>query len=283
MNGERQGAESKLSRVRDRFGAAGLIVAIIALVAALVGGAYAASGSNDAGKATASAKGKQGPRGPRGKPGKTGATGAPGAPGAKGDPGAPGSNGAPGAPGKDGKNAKVTELTTVDPECEERGGAIVEVQEIPGTEVEVCNGEQGEPGSPWAPDNTLPSGAKLTGAWAFDATSADTAGVTVPISFPIPLAAGLPAGRVIFNSPFVADEHCTDEVAEVEGTVENPIADPGYLCIFRPIGLGLSGATYAETTDAFANPGTNTTGAFAKFTVTAALAHGHGVWAVTAE
>ncbi|HXR30999.1 MAG TPA: hypothetical protein VN752_07660 [Solirubrobacterales bacterium] len=89
-------------RFKDRFGTAGLIVAIVALIAALAGTAIAAGGAltgKQKKEVTKIAKkyagqsgapGAQGPAGPKGDPGTKGDTGATGPEGPQGDPGAPG-------------------------------------------------------------------------------------------------------------------------------------------------------------------------------------------------
>lgn len=86
---------SMISKLRERFGTAGLIVAIVALVLALTGGAFAATGGLNAKQKKEVKKiakrfqgsgpqGPQGPPGPVGARGETGATGPAGAPGAQG-------------------------------------------------------------------------------------------------------------------------------------------------------------------------------------------------------
>jgi len=97
----RRSRRKMISRVREPFGKAGLIVAVVALVAALAGGAYAA------GKLTSKQKkevekiakkyaGKPGPQGPEGQQGPKGE------PGAKGDAGPKGGQGSQGIPGAEG-------------------------------------------------------------------------------------------------------------------------------------------------------------------------------------
>lgn len=91
-----------ISRIHDRLGTAGFVVAIVALVAALSGVAIAAGGGltgKQKKEVTKIAKKYAGKQGPEGKQGPQGAPGAAGAPGAKGDPGAPGTPGAPGEAG----------------------------------------------------------------------------------------------------------------------------------------------------------------------------------------
>ena len=71
---------SKFSRIHDKLGTAGLVVAVIALVFAMVGGAFAAAGLTTKQKKqvkTIAKKyaGKQGSAGPQGPQGVTGANG----------------------------------------------------------------------------------------------------------------------------------------------------------------------------------------------------------------
>jgi hypothetical protein len=80
--------------MRERFGAAGLVIAILALVAALAGGAYAASGGGLSSKQKKEVEkiakkfaGKPGAPGTNGANGTNGAPGAPGPQGPKGEPG----------------------------------------------------------------------------------------------------------------------------------------------------------------------------------------------------
>jgi len=91
------------SRIHDRLGTAGLVIAVVALVAALAGTAFAAAGLNSKQKkevkAIAKKVAKPGPQGPAGPQGPQGAPGAAGKEGAKGEPGTPGT---PGTDGEDG-------------------------------------------------------------------------------------------------------------------------------------------------------------------------------------
>ncbi|HET7054393.1 MAG TPA: hypothetical protein VFI09_10815 [Solirubrobacterales bacterium] len=101
------------SRLREPFGKAGLIVAIVALVAALVGGAYAAQASRHHKKSKVlitklnqikpnvqkQLKGNAGPQGPKGDNGSNGSNGSNGA---KGDTGAQGPQGIQGPKGDKG-------------------------------------------------------------------------------------------------------------------------------------------------------------------------------------
>jgi Collagen triple helix repeat (20 copies) len=139
-------------RLKEPFGKAGLIVAVVALVFAMLGGAYAATGGNSS-KATASAKqgkqGKQGKTGKTGPAGPAGTAGPAGPAGAKGDTGAAGSNGKDGTNGTNGKNG--------------------------------TNGEDGETGF----TETLPSGKTETGSWGGITNAAGVLRASLPFAIPI--------------------------------------------------------------------------------------------------
>jgi hypothetical protein len=173
--------------IREPFGTAGLIVAMVALVAALGGTALAAKGAltgKQKKEVTAIAKkfaGQPGPAGPAGANGTNGTNGAKGDTGAKGDKGAtgdkgdkgdPGSPGSPGAAGADGSGVISGEIPAVPSEtvCTGQGGAEYEVEET-GEPTIICNGakgdkgEKGDEGSPWTAGGTLPVGATETGLW----------------------------------------------------------------------------------------------------------------------
>lgn len=245
------------SRLREPFGKAGLIVAVVALVAALVGGAYAASSSDD-GSATASKKGKKGkrnnkakknkakrgPRGPRGKQGPAGpqglpgANGLPGAPGAKGDKGSNGSDGDNGAKGDAG--ASVTLVSEDEAaSCANEEGLTYEIEGT-GELDDVCDGEDGETGF----TETLPSGETEKGAWYAVAGSTEEFGsfpaVTV-VDYSIPLATTLSGASVIFvKAAETPPANCDDGEGEA-ASAENPEADPGKLCVFVANGTIVGG------------------------------------------
>jgi hypothetical protein len=216
------------STLRTRFGIPG-VISVIALVFAMLGGAYAASNSSPGGKATASAKAKKGPRGPKGA---TGPAGPQGPAGAKGDAGANGSSGATGPTGATG-NAGAKGVT----------GAT---------------GSTGATGATGATGfsgftATLPPGAEEKGTWNafFTSTSEENyfpLGVA-NISFSIPLdPAAAAAGKAfVFTAPeteaekfgknkttkaacVVGEPEC--EPTGCEGSLEEPTAAPGVLCIY---------------------------------------------------
>jgi hypothetical protein len=191
------------SRIHQRLGTAGLIVAVVALVAALAGGAYAANGglnkqqkkqvrniakneSKKWSKKFSKRFAKQGPQGDKGDTGATGATGATGPKGATGSPGEPGEDGEDGAPGT---SAEATGYAGS--ECAEASGEEgIEVTSA-GSPQYVCNGKDGEDGETGFTE-TLPSGQTETGDWSMPAatiTELLESKVPLPtISFTIPLA-----------------------------------------------------------------------------------------------
>lgn len=256
------------TRLRDQFSTTALILSIVALVFAMLGGAYAAS--QPQAKKTKVVKGKQGPRGKQGPPGPQGPAGTNGTAGPKGDRGEAGPKG---DPGQDGASVEVTEL--VEPECDERNGVEVKVKGQ-GSGVQVCEGEEG---SPWTAGGTLPPGATETGAWTIDADSASAAFgqfAFAPISFTIPLAAGLDNAHVLFQGGTGFSEHCHGPTSGTE-----PQADAGYLCVygspFNRENLAFSSITKLD----FGPIGTNKAGALLVFEVEGDNAYGFGSWAVT--
>jgi hypothetical protein len=222
-------------RFKDRFGTAGLIVAVIALIAALSGSAIALTGAEKKeikklAKKYAQQFAKAGPEGP---PGPAGANGQPGAKGDKGDKGDQGDQGIQGiqgiqgTAGTNGKNVEVGSEATGTGNCSGRGGAWVQVQSEPATKKFVCNGEDGETGF----TETLPPGKTETGAWNLVSQASDfgNGGMTA-ISFPIPLTANI-GSNVHFNQP---------ETANCPGNVEEPLAKEGHLCFYQGFNSGLS-------------------------------------------
>lgn len=299
------------SRMRERFGAAGLIVAVVALVAALAGGAYAASGAltgkqkkevKAIAKQYAGKRGPAGPQGPAGASGKDGSNGANGAKGDKGDPGTPGTNGTNGtngAPGDDGENVDITTLDPGEGGCAE-GGA--EFSNGSGS-AKACNGASGG-GGPLGPGETL------TGTWAVSRPTAGTA--TVPISF----------SRTVDSTPefvFVSltyqedpgEEFLPEELADILEDAEEygcpgfingvPQADPGKLCVYGSWMLKIKAGGTPRPQVHFSEPqiftgapfkskptgsqvvsGVSPTGTSMKLPCSEAC-EGIGSWAVTAE
>lgn len=227
-----------LDRIRERVGSAGLVVAVIALMLAVAGGAYAAGGglSSKQKKEVEKISKKF-----AGKPGAPGAAGANGKDGANGANGKDGTNGTVGADGK-----SITARAALPAECGERGGAIVEDEAVPPSEIEVCAGEEG---SPWTANGALPVGATETGSWIFSANESSEKEVYAPLSFAVPLSAGLTAEKVHFQSEanFEDFDGAGGEEIGCKGTNAIPMAPEGNLCVY---GLAnVSGATFVAITN----------------------------------
>jgi hypothetical protein len=256
-----------LHRIRDRFGTAGLAVAVIALVAALAGGAYAASGGLTGKQkkevkkiARTEAKKFQG-TGPQGPKGDTGAQGA------KGDAGAKGENGSAGSPGANGKSVEVG-ATGPSGACGELGGAKVQVTGEPATAQEVCNGETGF-------TSTLPSEQTETGTWWFQGNGKglNASEQASAISFPIPLAAADAAGMEAYFAPNT----------ECPGTVNKPEAEPGALCIYKGASnTNATGIYQPDFTTAVEDGGLGISGVLLYFEGASTEAASGGTFAVTA-
>jgi Collagen triple helix repeat (20 copies) len=167
---QRLGEEKMLSRLQNKLGTAGLVVAVVALVAALTGAAFAAGGltkqqEKQVKKIAKKFAGKDGAQGPAGPQGPVGA---------KGDTGSPG---APGAPGKDGEDG--------DP------------------------GEPGEAGvcSEANPECVLPSGSTLVGAFSVGQNNKEQVNLLTPISFVLEYP-GTPPTVVYVKEEGEEEENC---------------------------------------------------------------------------
>jgi IPT/TIG domain/Collagen triple helix repeat (20 copies) len=267
-------AQSMLRRVKKRLGdnGPGLTVAVIAMLIALTGGALAASGALTGKQKKEVTKIAKKFAGKPGAPGAQGAAGPAGTPGAKGDSGAKGIQGEEGLPGE---SVVTTSIPTGVAACAGRGGTEVKLENAAGGE-EVCTGEKGAQGEPWTPNNALPPGATETGVYSFAGTAADTSGILVPISFPIPLLGALTATQVHFTES-AAPSGCS-------GNTTTPQAAPGQLCVFSQFGtLGTTFKMISKVGSSEA-AGANKTGAMLVFDkpTEGADAKGWGSFAVTA-
>ncbi|HKO37824.1 MAG TPA: hypothetical protein VJU14_05595 [Solirubrobacterales bacterium] len=215
-------------RIREPFGKAGLIVAVVALVAALVGGAYAANGLTGKqkkevkkiAKKFAGKDGAQGPAGQNGPPGAKGDTGAAGANGAPGADGEDGTDGTNGTNGTDGEDVTIIPLDPGDTNCPGGGSKFIN-----GTgEGFACSG-----GSEGSYPEFLPEGRTATGLWENQAESGFTLGEfsVTTISFPLPLETA-PA-EVVFFDP---SDHTEEEELKCPGGGFEPKATPGVLCLY---------------------------------------------------
>lgn len=268
-------------------------MAFIALVLAMTGGAYAVGShnttprTNAATAATAavrgsaaksryvitsarqispavlkSLQGKAGPAGAAGAAGPAGPAGSAGAAGAKGETGAAGA----GSQGERGLQG-------------ERGS-----QGERGPQGE--RGVKGLQGEPWTPNSQLPPGATETGAWSFGPLPTKE-GVNVYVvagSFTIQLAKPLGETQVHYINTEGKEETIlgTSPQTVCKGTVEEPSAEPGNLCVYE--GEVDNAHIFFVLALGEDLPGASTAGARAWF-VTAGTgeASGRGTWALTAE
>jgi hypothetical protein len=223
-----------LRRIREPFGKAGLIVAVIALVAALVGGAYAASGLTGKQKKEVKTIAKQF----AGKNGAQGPVGSAGAPGAKGDPGAAGTDGKDGENGKDGEKGKPGESVNIiplpsgDTNCPGGGAKFTNLS----GSAFACNGSGGSGGG-------LPE--TLSGYWEVLGESAvHLPGVewaVTTISFPFPPET-VPTETILIkvDSSEAETDKCPGNAENAEAAVS------GVLCLYPSFGsvtLQSSGVT----------------------------------------
>lgn len=314
-------------RMQKQFGTAGMILSVVAIVLALAGGAIAASGGKPGPRGPRGKTGKRGPQGPQGLAGTNGTNGKDGTNGTNGSDGASvklvnssptncaeggftyeveGSgeenevcNGEEGLSGLDGKSVTTTTLAPGEEGCA-AGGTKLEVEDSASPEI-ICNGEKGADGTF---GGTLPVGKTETGFWAF-ATAPGQTEAWVPVSFQQPLngASGNYKPHFVPNGTSGTDYPCgagtyTDNSTNpptvyegAGGTIANPKAPPGYLCIFE---LGKDEANHApnSTYDAtYSSAGligstagqVQKMGGLMRFPVTnsANSAYGNGTWAVT--
>jgi hypothetical protein len=223
------------SRIRKRFTYANVAMTL-ALVFAMSGGAYAASKYVINSTKQINPKVLKALKGANGKSGAAGLAGPAGAtgPGGPGGPaGAKGETGAAGAPGTKGENG------------------------APG-----AKGENGTTGF----TKTLPKGETEKGTWVVTPVAiTGTSNIFGhgPISFGIPLSS---APTVIYL------KEGEKETTECPGTVEEPKAKEGHLCVYTSVELG---TTY-EGAEAF------TAGALLAFKGLIAGVPVYGTWAVTA-
>ncbi|HEX3042034.1 MAG TPA: hypothetical protein VHP56_08120 [Solirubrobacterales bacterium] len=278
--------------IREPFGTAGLIVAMVALVAALGGTALAAKGAltgkqkKEVEKIAMRFQGS-GPAGPAGS---------------KGDPGVPGADGknasgTPGTAGEPGKSVVAAEIPAEPAEetCGGEGGAEYEIEESEEPTV-ICNGHQGKDGSPWTV-GTLPPGAVETGTYSVKGgvqkvTTEYTVGEPgeeevkredvfvgeelgfASISFPVPLVAPLiaedsaepPHAHVFYGKgtgseedPAEFTEHCPAKNATFPA-----VKNPGDVCIYRAVGTS-GNATFEGLFRTAGTMGTTIGGGFLRF------------------
>jgi len=221
----------------------GTVIATLALVFAMTGGAYAASKylitstKQISPKVLKALKGASGKAGANGAQGPAGPAGATGPGGPQGPGGAQGPGGPGGPAGAPGKDGK--------------------------------DGTNGTTGF----TETLPSGKTEKGQWSVTPVDSPELGVQKfgfgAISFVIPLSS---APILIHVKEGQAG---TEHAIECPGTLEDPMAKEGFLCLYTE--------SEPETTFSEGTSTAHTTGAFVLFTGTFAGVPTHGSWAVTAE
>lgn len=258
-------------RIHQKLGTAGFVISIVALVAALGGGAYAASGAltqkqkKEVKKIAQTEAKKLATAGPQGSAG---------APGAKGDTGSAGANGTNGTNGSNGQSV-TGEPIAAGGAC---GSGVTGVKYTLGSSsTNVCNGKNGANGQTGFTE-TLPPEMTEKGSWAVGVTPP---GTTFPlktaISFPIPLAAAVPAANVHYvNEDQTAPAGCTG------GTAAAPTAEPGHLCVYETFEAFLAFQAIFDPTSSMEAPGAGATGAILRF-AGEEEAQAYGTWAVTAE
>jgi hypothetical protein len=221
----------------------------------------------------AGAPGATGPAGPQGAKGETGTPGAPGtsgevkiepalaseclesgvgtkfsdalgngvvcngAEGFRGEKGEPGTNGTNGTNGVNGKSV-VSKMfkggnepqSPVKEPCETAGGSEFEV-EGSGKPTFACNGKGGSGGGEGLP-KTLPAEKSETGTFVVtgQVPAGELNGPSTAISFPIPLAKAIGASAVTEGVHAVG---AAGNKTTCPGSVEDPTAEPGNLCIYR--------------------------------------------------
>lgn len=267
-----------MSNLRKRLsaGGPGVVVAVIAIVVALAGTAYAATKLNSTQKKEVEKIAKK-YAGKPGAPGAQGSAGPQGPPGTKGDTGSQGDKGDQGIPGLKGADGKSVGLVGEGAELCEKSptekvpGVAYEI-EGSGVEKTICNGAEG---SPWTAGGSLPSGATETGNWTLVGTAADTNGVDIPLSFPIPLNEPLDEAHVHYRSEVDFTTFCKGN-----GTVPEPV--PGNLCVY--LTESVNGAVASGIYSSFeeGEKGALTMGAVLAFSAPTGIAGGGGSFAFTA-
>ena len=236
------------SRLGGRFRFVNVVVVFV-LVFAMSGGAFAAS------KFLITSTKQIKPSVLKQLQGKRGAVGPVGAPGPQGPVGLRGEAGAPGVAGKEGPAGTGKE------------------------------GPAGKEGSPWTAGGTLPSGKTEQGQWAISGSAAEHEIRYVAVSYPIPLSVE-PVAHLIGPGEGAGElkEASAIKSGECGGTVAEPSAGPGNLCIFAKVFTNLTGFPFNAVQNAeTGSPGAGKAGAYLNLiTLEAGAASGFGTWVVTA-
>jgi hypothetical protein len=239
-------------RFHQRFGTAGLLIALIALVLALTTGAYAAGGG---------LSGKQ--KKEVTKIAKTEAKSyANSNPGAQGPKGEPGPKGDPGADGTPGKSVAVTPIAAGGEACEGRAGAELKAEGA-GSGAEVCEGPAGPT------ETRLPPGKTIKGLWQFQVKQNSSEVGLLNVPFPLQVEPGPTYNYLEPNA--APTENCP-------GNVDEPQAKKGFFCLYAKVTVGTKG----EPIDRFTGPTLGFHGDW-KLESSADLAFAYGSYAATAK
>jgi hypothetical protein len=250
------------------------VVAVLALLFAMTGGAIAAKRYLITSTRQISPNVLRQLKGGRGAPGPAGSPGAQGAPGKNGANGANGTNGAAGRAGENGVGATTSTFGGEQHGCREGG---LEIKSA-GTPAFVCNGTNGANGQTGF-TKALPSGETETGTWAVNEYGpVEEKSVFVPISFAIPTQAG--EGFYLDSSE--TEEAATKKPHGCEGTLAEPTAPKGKLCVYTEEGEELKAAS-AEVFAQGELGHFGSSGGYLEFEIQAGgNAISRGTWAVTA-
>jgi Collagen triple helix repeat (20 copies) len=304
-----------VSKIKKHFNP-GTAIAFTALLFAITGVSFAATGGSGSGggrgpssstltATAAKSKAKTGPRGPRGlagrvgpagKNGATGAAGITGPVGPQGPTGATGAVGTPGGEGKEGKAGESVRNTTVPKgatACNALGGAEFKVGEA-GKPTYACNAEGSGGGGGGFP-GFLPKGKSETGAFYVHSVVAVVSRVVgtesihepeiegqavTAISFPVPLESVLSETNAFFIKKGQAGK---EHAAECPGTVKEPAAAEGDLCVYLASENGVNPHSISMPIEGPEEEGAGKTGALLTFFVTSEESgSAKGTWAVTA-
>jgi hypothetical protein len=281
------------SKLHDRLGTAGLVVAVVALVAALSGTAIAAKKFITKQEATKIAKKYAGKDGATGPAGPAGAAGPAGPAGADGKAGSNGSNGSAGATGPTGATGAAGTTGTTG-----AAGTTGPTGAKGATGATGATGVTGPEGSPWVV-GAAPSGALLKGTWSIPYYSAAGANekAFASISTGVPIAPNAIKWKVVrdpsfdFGDPPFEEEEVQEIIEGLcPGTPENPTvnttgAGGGVLCVYvgaktnlrPPFPNANIGAAWPLSSAASSNGGGFLAGLE---TVGAGTAKAYGTWAM---
>jgi hypothetical protein len=262
-------------RPRETLATAALLVAILALLIALAGGSYAAGRYLGTAASKSRPQVRWGPRGPRGPRGEAGRAGPAGPAGANGENGASGSS------------VTATELKPGNVNCAEGG---TEIKTAGGT-VFACNGDtgpEGRMGPPGPAITVLPQGKTETGVWTFGPLVQET--MSIQINFTIPLPSVVTAeGAIEYCGQKEAGlrKGCEEKNAKLEehcpGSLQDPKAAVGYLCVYVDGGLGpKSEVISVQNPEEGGEPG-KAGRSSAELNISPVEGSGQGTWAVTAS